>query len=409
MDCGPPAGKKAAMSPQATENVDLLFWLPDDLFGQIIRELLHGDVASKRALMQLAQTTRPLRTQVHSLAKAEPAMASITSKKKSELRKLTIEERRQLKFTAAMAVTLCYNPAALSGAPPESIAHALAPSPWCEWNKQEQDEVIIENYLYDLAPNSHKTRLCFREGLASLPPALIAIAASDMADEQKHFFLGQSVGEMIIECDRHLSVDGAARLGKVLAVRPLMKASDFIALVWTATQIQEHPDLGPESSYPLALIASWCKTALAQPRRLSFRPRKWMMGRAPIEKVALQIRNGAAACTFSRVLQVILEAMPSQVATRINEETTEEQAVEVPRGTPRQYDTLLRWLHAAMLAVDSALDGSASTEADDDEVQLRKLILHQVVDLTRELFEVMREELEELASLPTGVPLEEEL
>ena len=119
-----------------------------------------------------------------------------------------------------------------------------------------------------------------------------------------------------------------------------------------------------------------------------------MMGRAPIEKVALQIRNGAAACTFSRVLQVILEAMPSQVATRINEETTEEQAVEVPRGTPRQYYTLLRWLHAAMLAVDSALDGSASTEADGDEVQLRKLILHQVVDLTRELHEVMREELE---------------
>jgi hypothetical protein len=389
-----PAGKKAAMSPQAAENIGLLFWLPDELVAEIIRVLLRGDFASKRALMQLAQTTRYLRAQVRSLAKEEPAMASITSKEQSELYKLTIEERRQLKFTAAMAVTLCYNPAALSGAPPESIAHALAPSPWCEWNEPEQDEVITEKYLYELAPNSPTLGPRSREGLDSLPPALIAIAASDMACDQKHFFLGQSVGEWIIENERYLSDAVAARLGKILAVRPLMKPSDFVALVFEATEIQERTcRLDPESSYaPLALIASWCKTALAQPKHLSLRPVKWTRRFVPIENAALRINSGLPACTLSEVLGAILESMPSEVATRINEE----EAVDVPRGTPMQYLSLMRWINAAMLPIKSAVDAFALTEADDDEAQLRKLTLHQAADLTMRLNEVLRGELLEV-------------
>ena len=87
-----------------------------------------------------------------------------------------------------------------------------------------------------------------------------------MACDQKHFFLGQSVGEMITESDRYLSADGASRLGKVLGVRPLMKPSDFVALLGKATEIQERnlesARNPPESeSSPLALIASWCTTA----------------------------------------------------------------------------------------------------------------------------------------------------
>lgn len=306
-----------------------------------------------------------------------------------------------------MVVTLKYDPAALIGASPESITHALAPSPWCQWtNSVEEDEVTTENYLAGIiAPE--------RE-LLSLPPALIAIAASDMTDDQKHFFVGQSVGEMIIEHDRYLGADGAAQLGKILAVRPLMKPSDFVALLAKATEIQER-DLrfgqpAESGSSPLALIASWCTTALAQPAHLSLKPATWTRRHASLEKVALHmsIFPSSAACTFSQVLAAILSAMPSEVEAELNENCAEEPAeggathtVNVPRGTREQYDILAQWVHAAMLTVHSELDhaleqanGSASTEAN--EVALEWLTLTQAGDLTTQLAEALQQEKEEL-------------
>jgi len=258
----------------------------------------------------------------------------------------------------------------------------------------EKDEATTENYLAGLAHS-------WRE-LASLPPAVVAIAASDQTDEQRTFFVAQSVGEMIIERDRFLGADGAARLGEILAVRPLMKPSDFVTSLHLATEIQEHrlEEFGgpPESeSSPLALIASWCKSALAQPA-------KWTGRVSSLEQVALRINNGEATCTFSRVVSAILHAMPSKVEAGLNQDHAETPAengttriVVVPRGTAEQYHCLTRWLCKAVRAVDVAVTraaeqghGSASTTAD--EVQLRMAALHQAACLSKALCEAIQEE-----------------
>ena len=212
---------------------------------------------------------------------------------------------------------------------------------------------------------------------------------------------------MIIERDRFLGADGAARLGEILAVRPLMKPSDFVTSLHLATEIQEHrlEEFGgpPESeSSPLALIASWCKSALAQPARLSFEP--WNRRVSSLEQVALRINNGEATCTFSRVVSAILHAMPSKVEAGLNQDHAETPAengttriVVVPRGTAEQYLSLMRWLCKAVRAVDVAVTraaeqghGSASTTAD--EVQLRMAALHQAACLSKALCEAIQEE-----------------
>jgi len=401
--------------------------LPDELVSSVIRGLLHGDIVSKRALLQLGQTSQPLRRQVCSEAKAL-RVVSMMGMKKSRVRHLSPEERRLIKFTAAMVVTLRYDPAALSEASPESIAHALSPSPWCEWKpmKPEIDEIATERYVDGLAPTKRE--------LSLLPPALVAIAASDMRDDQKHFFIGQSCGEMIIEHDLELDVKGAVQLGKILGVEPLMRPTDFMALLMRATRIQENrlryaglPShvLGMDSpvickSSPLALIASWCETRLARPARLSFEP-KWPLNLGSAEEARLwAIVDGIAddndnsvgpLCPFSQVLDAILNAMPSKVESEYNEDADIDEGsdeVRVPRGLAEQYDALHRWLLAAQRALVGAVelaDIGGKEEAHDDEERLLLLLtFKQASDLSMELRQTLQEEWHELAELEASMP-----
>ena len=407
--------------------------LPDELVGSVMRGLLHGDIISKRALLQLGQTSQPLRRKVRSEAKAL-RVVSMMGMKKSQVRNLSPEERCLIKFTAAMVVTLRYDPAALSEASPESIAHALSPSPWCEWKPHtpEIDEIATERYVDGLAPTKRE--------LSLLPPALVAIAASDMRDDQKHFFIGQSCGEMIIEHDLELDVKGAVQLGKILGVEPLMRPTDFMALLMRATRIQENrlryaglPShvLGMDSpvickSSPLALIASWCETRLARPARLSFEP-KWPLNLGSAEEARLwAIVDGIAddndnsvgpLCPFSQVLDAILNAMPSKVESEYNEDVVIDEdiaidegsdEVRVPRGLAEQYDGLHRWLLAAKRALVGAVELAnigGKEEANNDEARLLLLLsFKQAADLAMELRQTLEEECHELAELEASTP-----
>jgi len=402
--------------------------LPDELVSSVIRGLLHGDIVSKRALLQLGQTSQPLRRQVCSEAKAL-RVVSMMGMKKSRVRHLSPEERRLIKFTAAMVVTLRYDPAALSEASPESIAHALSPSPWCEWKpmKPEIDEIATERYVDGLAPTKRE--------LSLLPPALVAIAASDMRDDQKHFFIGQSCGEMVIEHDLDLDVEGAVQLGKILGVQPLMRPADFMALLMRATRIQENrlryryeglPShvLGFDfpvicKSSPLALIASWCETRLARPARLSFEPKRPLNFRAEeaplwaiVDGIADDNDNSVGPlCPFSQVLDAILNAMPSKVESEYNEDADIDEGsdeVRVPRGLAEQYDALHRWLLAAQRALVGAVelaDIGGKEEAHDDEERLLLLLtFKQASDLSMELRQTLQEEWHELAELEASMP-----
>jgi len=306
-----------------------------------------GGEASIRGLVHLSQTAHGWQEEVRA--------RSATIRPSKIRRNMDDTARRLAKLTAAAIITM-RQPAALVGTPHEKMAAALAPSPaWNSGAYEEREvwenEAATVNFLYDM--NGH------RPGNWPWPPALAAVAASDMVQEQKHFFLGQTCGQMIIEEGRYMSCTGAAKLGEILGLVPLVSTVDFTDMLNKVQEIQEdkdgeaascRSDIAQETdsvrrerlitfhgadgygawatpddrnSAPLALMASWMQTKAGQPSRWSTK-------------------------SIARVLRAVTAVMPTEVERVLHDPDDDDDDgvlhvnVCAARGTPAQYLTILQ-------------------------------------------------------------------